>query len=114
MTQPIFNSTPQLTINGVSDSFTDLSTLSTQDVQNWLADQIADQLGLDSEDIENNTPFNSYGLDSAQAMTIAVAGRQRFGLEISPLIIWNCPTIDSLSHYIVQELNAADTDTFEL
>lgn len=84
------------------------------DVQDWLAERVAEQLGTDADEIETNRPFHSYGLDSVQAMAIATQGKQRFGLEISPLVIWNCPTIESLSEHIVKEIATDDSDLFEI
>lgn len=83
--------------------------MSIAEVQDWLAEQIGEQLGIEADDVDIKVPFNRYGLDSAQAMAIATLGKQRFGLEISPLIIWNCPTIDSLSDYIVKELEIEES-----
>lgn len=88
--------------------------LSVADIQDWLAVKMGEQLGIDANYIENDTPFSAYGLSSAQAMAIAQSGKQRFGLEISPLIMWNCPTIDALSRHIVDELSRDDSESFEI
>ncbi|MEL6553184.1 MAG: acyl carrier protein [Cyanobacteria bacterium J06621_11] len=97
-----------------SQTLTSAAPLSLNDIQDWLANSIANQLGVPADNIENDTPFSSYGLNSIQAMSIATAGKQHFGLEISPLIIWNYPTIAALSAYIAQELNLEDIETFEI
>lgn len=83
-------------------------SLSVSDIQDWLAEQIGSQLGISSDDVDTHTPFHSYGLESAQAMAMATVGKQRFGIEISPLVIWNCPTIETLSEYIAKELSAEE------
>ena len=88
--------------------------LETEDVQNWLAEKVAGHLGIEADEVDADTPFSDYGLQSAQAMAIAAAGRTRFGLEISPLVIWNCPTIASLSAYVVQSLNQTERESFEI
>ena len=96
--------------SGLSES----SPMDLSDIQDWLAEQVAGQLCIEADDVDTRSPFHSYGLDSVQAMAIATQGKQRFGLEISPLVIWNCPTIDSLSAHIVEELAADDSDLFEI
>ncbi|MEL6814214.1 MAG: acyl carrier protein [Cyanobacteria bacterium J06598_3] len=88
--------------------------LEESDVQDWLAQEVSEQLGIAAADVDICVPFNSYGLASAQAMAIAAAGRQRFGLEISPLVIWNHPTIAALSRYISEALNNDDIESFEI
>ncbi len=106
--QSVKNTSP--TVPGLSESL----PMDLADIQDWLAEQVAGQLGIEADDIDTRSPFHSYGLDSVQAMAIATQGKQRFGLEISPLVIWNCPTIDSLSAHIVEELATDDSDLFEI
>ncbi|MBW4563647.1 MAG: acyl carrier protein [Mojavia pulchra JT2-VF2] len=89
-------------------------TMTADEIQDWLADQIAEQLGIDADEIDIKVPFDSYGLDSVQAMSIANLGKQRFGLQISPLLMWNYPNIDSLSQYIADELETSELETFEI
>lgn len=84
------------------------------DIQDWLAAQISEQIGMDADEVDITTPFSSYGLQSVQAMAIAELGKQRFGLEISPLVIWNYPTIASLSEHIDRELSDDDSELFEV
>ncbi|MGB3201844.1 MAG: acyl carrier protein [Nodosilinea sp.] len=96
---------------------TDAPTLqpsSVEELQDWLAHQVAIQIGEDPEDIDIHTPFNQFGLDSVQAMGIAVLGKQQLGVEVSPLVMWNCPTIDALSHYLAEEIARSETETFSI
>lgn len=85
-----------------------------EDIQDWIASQVAEHLGVDPDEIDIQVPFDSYGLDSVQTMTIASLGKQHFGLEISPLVIWNYPNIESLSQYLAQELQASEREVLEL
>lgn len=88
--------------------------LSETDIQDWLAAQIGEQLSINADEIDMRTPFHSYGLQSVQAMAIANAGQQRFGLNISPLTLWNCPNIASLAEHIFSEINSDDSESFEI
>lgn len=88
--------------------------MSAEDIQDWLAAQIAEQLGVDPDEINIRSPFDSYGLDSAQTMSIANLGKQYFGLQLSPLVIWNYPNIESLSQYLAEELQTSEIEVLEL
>lgn len=88
--------------------------MTADEVQDWLASQIAEQLGTDADEIDIRVPFDSYGLDSVQAMSIANFGKQHLGLNISPLVMWNYPNIESLSQFLADELAAANLETFEI
>lgn len=91
-----------------------LKLMSESEIQDWLALQVAEQLGVEEAEIEIDVPFDSYGLDSVQIMSIANLGKQHFGLELSPLVIWNYPNIESLSRYLERELQTSDIEVLEL
>lgn len=88
--------------------------MNAEEVQDWLANQVAEQLGTDADEIDIRVPFDSYGLDSVQAMSIANFGKQHLGLNISPLVMWNYPNIESLSQFLAEELAQANLETFEI
>lgn len=88
--------------------------LTGEDIQAWLIDQIAKELGVKPNDIDIRVPFDSYGLDSVLAIGIASAGKQSLGLEMSPLLLVHYPTIESLSQHLAQELEASESEIFEI
>ena len=92
----------------------DSQSMSAEDIQDWLASEIAEQLGVDPDEIDIRVPFDSYGLDSVQIMNIANLGKQHYGLQLSPLVIWNYPNIESLSCYLAKELQASEREVLEL
>jgi acyl carrier protein len=101
-------------IQSMTAELTARSPVTREEIQDWLAEQIAQQLGQDADEIALTISFNAYGLESVQAMAIAAAGKQRYGLDISPLVIWNYPTIATLSDYIEQSLADEETESFEI
>jgi acyl carrier protein len=92
----------------------DSQSMSAEDIQDWLASQIAEQLGVESDEIDIRVPFDSHGLDSVQIMSIANQGKQYYGLQLSPLVIWNYPNIESLSRYLAEQLKASEREVLEL
>jgi acyl carrier protein len=93
---------------------TNTVSMTLEDIQDWLATQIAEQLGRKPEEIDIKLPFDSYGLDSVQIVSITNLGKQYFGLEISPLVLWNYPNIESFSRYLLTELKTAKLEIFEI
>jgi acyl carrier protein len=88
--------------------------MTADEIQDWLACQVAEQLGIDSDEIDIKAPFDIYGLDSVQTMKIATLGKQYFGLQLSPLVMWNYPNIESLSQYLAEELKVSELELFEI
>jgi acyl carrier protein len=93
---------------------TNTVSMTLEDIQDWLATQIAEQLGRKPEEIDIKLPFDSYGLDSVQIVSITNLGKQYFGLQISPLVLWNYPNIESFSRYLLTELKTAKLEIFEI
>jgi acyl carrier protein len=88
--------------------------MTAEDIQDWLAAQIAEQQGIDADEIDIKAPFDSYGLDSVQIMKIASLGKQYFGLQLSPIVMWNYPNIQSLSQYLAEEIKSSELEVFEI
>lgn len=88
--------------------------LTAEDIQAWFVSQIARELGVKPDDIDVHVPFDSYGLDSVLAIGIASAGKQFLGLDMSPMLLVHYPTIDSLVKHLAKELEASESEIFEI
>lgn len=88
--------------------------LTAEQIQDWLAGQIAEQIGVDADEINLQASFESYDLNSVQIMSIANLGKEYFGVQISPLAIWNYPNVETLSNYIEEQIEASELETFEI
>lgn len=104
-------STPAAT---VAEPAVDFKTLTAEDIQSWLVNRIAIELGVSPEEINPKAEFDSYGLDSVLAIGIASAGKQYLGVEVTPLMLIQYSTIEALSNHLVAEFEASGTEVFEL
>ncbi|MGH8000071.1 MAG: acyl carrier protein, partial [Brasilonema sp.] len=64
--------------------------------------------------IDRRQPLDSYGLDSAQAMSIVSKGEKWLGFELSPILLWHYPTVEALSQRLAEETEASDSEIFEI
>ncbi|MEO0839174.1 MAG: beta-ketoacyl synthase N-terminal-like domain-containing protein [Cyanobacteria bacterium J06643_5] len=85
-----------------------------KDIEAWLINKIAVELGVNSEEIDIQATFDSYGLDSMLAIGIASAGKQFLGIDVSPLMLMHYPTIESLANHLAQEITDSETEFFEI
>lgn len=79
---------------------------SAEEIQNWLIAQMADRLQLDADEIDIDEPFDSYELDSAQAMGMLGKLEGWLGYEFNPVVIFNYPTVSELSARLAEEIRA--------
>ena len=84
-----------------------------ESIQAWLIEQFAEQLQIDPDQVDIKEPFESYGLSSSQSLIIAIKAEKQFGFKLSPVLLWHYPSIESLSHRLVEEFNTAE-QVFEI
>jgi acyl transferase domain-containing protein len=84
------------------------------EIQAWLSQKIAQELGVAASAIDITAPFDSYGLDSMLALGIASAGQQYLGIEISPILLMHYPTVQSLAQHLAATLADTEMEIFEV
>jgi acyl carrier protein len=78
----------------------------TEDIQDWLMGQLAARIQIDVDDIDISATFESFALESADALVLLNQLEQWLGCPVPPVLIWNYPTIELLS----QRLSEQDDD----
>ncbi|MEA5580671.1 thioester reductase domain-containing protein [Nodularia harveyana UHCC-0300] len=79
---------------------------SAADIQLWLVNNLAELIGLETDEIDINENLETYGLDSAQAMTLVSKLEKMLGFQPSPVLLWHYPNIAALSQRLAEELQA--------
>jgi acyl carrier protein len=74
-------------------------------IQTWLVEQIADVLSLDASTIDIKQPLTRYGLDSIDAVTLVGDLEDWLDLELPSTLLWDYPTIEKASTYMVEEFD---------
>ncbi len=75
---------------------------------------LARELRVPETELEEDLPFAELGLNSVMAMSIRREAEQLAGIELSATMLWNHPTIASLTAYLVEKLSPqqdSDGDT---
>lgn len=71
-------------------------------IQDWLIDQIAERLVLDPDEIDIQATFESFGMESAEALVLLTQLEQWLGYSVPPVLVWNYPTIAQLSERLAE------------
>ncbi|MBE9200008.1 MULTISPECIES: acyl carrier protein [unclassified Nodularia (in: cyanobacteria)] len=91
-----------------------IQSYTVEEIETWLVSQIAEQLNIQTDEIDVKEPLDSYGLDSVQAMMLANKAEKFLGFKLSPLLMWHYPTIASLSKRLVEDLEDSESDIFQI
>ena len=71
----------------------------SQALQVWLIERIAARLRVDPATIDPREPLASFGLDSLAAVQLAGELEERLGCPVSPVAVYDHPTIDALARH---------------
>jgi PfaD family protein len=82
---------------------------SAREIAAFISRQIAEQIGLSPQAIDAQRPFESFGLDSIQAMRILNRLETWLSTRLSPTLVWNYPTVEQLA----QRLASPETQLTE-
>lgn len=69
-------------------------------VQEWLTHYLANLLDMDPDDVDVETPFEGYGLDSAAAVAMTGDLEDWLKIELDPTLVYDYPTIEKLSSHL--------------
>lgn len=96
----------------LKDSNSQLSTSNAVDtIQGWLVNQIAKQLGINTQTIKVTEPLTRYGLDSIDSVTIVGELEEWLDAELPPTLLWDYPTIEKAARYLVNEAGVTPAET---
>ena len=74
-------------------------------IQTWICNYVADLLEVDVSKIDVTIPFDRYGLDSSAAVGLAGDLEDYLEEELDPTLLYDYPTIESLTNHLVEELS---------
>lgn len=96
-----------LSENYVEGNGKNTETSSVEALQNWLVSKLASQLSINSKTINVSEPLTRYGLDSIDAVTLVGDLEDWLGLELPETLLWDYPSIEKASQYLVKEFDVA-------
>ena len=79
-------------------------TPTSEEIHSWLRTKIADYLFIEPEGVDIDINFNTFGLSSKDAILLSGDLEEWLGKRISPTVIYEYPTINSLARYILEDL----------
>ena len=71
-------------------------------IQAWLSSKLAGVLGVTPEEVDPACTFTDYGLDSMQAVRLSGDVESWLGRELSPLLLYDYPSIETLARYLAE------------
>lgn len=79
--------------------------LTEDSLRQWLVEHLADRIKISPDEVETDVTFESYGIDSQVALQMSGALEKLTKHQLSPGLLYEHPTIDSLVAYLAKELS---------
>jgi acyl carrier protein len=83
-----------------SSRATSNQTITPSELTEWLIRKIADATGMPAHEIDLDTTFADFGLDSRTAVSMSAELEKLLGRELPPTLIWDFPTIKEVTHHL--------------
>ncbi|HET8932546.1 MAG TPA: acyl carrier protein [Polyangiales bacterium] len=84
-----------------------MTTQSREHTEEFLVETLAKLLKLKPSDIDTNISFDRYGLDSAAAVELTGLISQWSGIELEPTLLYDYPSIDRLTKFLLDASTGA-------
>jgi acyl carrier protein len=78
---------------------------SLEDIQTWIVSYVAQLLDIPTQQVNITLGFDSYGLDSSAVVSLIGDLEYWLKIDLSPAILFDYPTIESLSQYLFEEVS---------
>lgn len=83
---------------------------SYEEIKTWISTEVANILKIDIDDIDSDQKFSGFGIDSIVAFAMTGDLCEWIGEELPATLLWEYPTIDSLSRYISEQFGESATE----
>ncbi|MEM9644217.1 MAG: AMP-binding protein [Planctomycetota bacterium] len=84
-----------------------------ESIEEWMNQWLVVRAGINPNEIELDRPFADYGLDSMTAVELSGEVEDWSGIELTPMVALNYPTVTRLSGYITGQLVGQTADVNE-
>jgi acyl carrier protein len=85
----------------------------TTAIETWMTEWLVVAAGARPADVDIEKPFADYGLDSMAAIELSGEIEDWFGVELTPVVAWDHPTVSRLSAFIVDQMIGTAEDEAE-
>lgn len=82
--------------------------LSESEIRDWCVEYLARTLDLPKQTVDPDTKFTRLGLDSANSLYLIVELEELLGLELTPDLIFEHPTIADLARHLARRAAGDD------
>jgi acyl carrier protein len=72
-----------------------------ESIQDMIISQLVQHTGIHKDSIDLDQPFSRYGLDSIDSVTLTADIGKWLNLSLPSTILWDYPTIEKLSSYLI-------------
>lgn len=88
-----------------------MDSRSAEVIQSWLIARLAELLEIESHEIDVREPFASYGMGSAELVSLSGELAEWLGRDLSPDVAYQCPTIETLASHLADSADVAPSAT---
>lgn len=75
------------------------------ELRNWILRRLCSALNLAEADVDADTQFSHYALDSVDAVTFVMDLEEELGRELPSTLLWDYPTANLCVSFLLDEMH---------
>jgi acyl carrier protein len=79
---------------------------SQEALRDWMIDRLCSALRIEKADMDPDTLFSHYALDSVDSVALVMDLEEELGTELPPTLLWDHPTVSQCAMYLFDRLQA--------
>jgi acyl carrier protein len=87
-----------------------LQAPSESEIRDWCIDYLSRTLELSEQAVDPDAKFTRLGLDSANSVYLIVELEDWLGLELTPDLLFEYPTVSELAHYLAERASGENNN----
>ncbi|MGB3641208.1 MAG: non-ribosomal peptide synthetase [Rivularia sp. (in: cyanobacteria)] len=88
--------------------------LTADNIQKWLTELMAEELGFDIDSMDAKMDFDQYGIDSVVAVGMVQKIDNVLGLKITPLDLIQNPNLEKISKFLANQVTSQQREFLEI
>lgn len=83
-------------------------TVTEASIKDWMINRVSKALKIDPSLVDTAKEFESYGLDSMQAIKLTSGLEKYIEIRLSPALLFEYSTIDSLAKHLISMISSTE------
>lgn len=80
-----------------------------ESIHDWLLERLSAHLRISVQEVPPDAVFTDIGLSSVKAVELVVDIEERYGLELSPVLLYDYPSVTEVARMVTAKVDSGES-----